>query len=115
MPVNNSVTGKEFCFTVNGNTNTNAADLIFMLGEGDIIMLEPSMTMADVVVAAEIYESKSRARKDGWFQPIPIGFYDKEIGKLHTHIYIWNPSKSPEDYTDDYPEGYVPEDNFEDD
>jgi hypothetical protein len=82
--------GKEFLFGVKGNVNTNEDELEFMLGE-NVIMLEPDSTMADILVIAEIYDSKTKAKKDGWVQPVPTRYYEKIVGKLHTGIYVWNP------------------------
>ncbi len=85
--------GKDYCFTVKGNNNTNEEEITFMLGD-DVIILDSDATMADIMAISGIYNSKTKARKDGWNKPIPNGFWDKIIGKMHTHIWIWNPGES---------------------
>jgi hypothetical protein len=78
---------------VKNNPHIRDGDFDLLFDKGDeIIWLEPSATMLDVIVIAGIYPSKSRARNDGWDKPIPIGWWDKAVGKRRTRISIWNPS-----------------------
>jgi hypothetical protein len=85
---------KEFCFAVKGATEISS-----LFSDDDrVIMIEPTAMMADILVMAEIYPSKSRAKKDGWDKPIPLGWSEQEIGKLKTKIYIWNPRRQDEIY-----------------
>jgi len=89
---------KEFNFIIKDNPNNNQEDINFMFGLTDnendqVIELEQNANMADVVTITGIYESKTKARKDGWNKPIPTGWFDKEIGKFKTRICIWNPSE----------------------
>lgn len=48
------------------------------------------MTMADVLVMANVFQSKSQARKSGIDLTIPKGFTDVYRGKLKTRITILN-------------------------
>jgi hypothetical protein len=83
----------DFCFEIQGNKNVRDTDFELLFRQDDhIIMLEPDMTMADVMVVTGIYPTKSKAKKDGWFKPIPSGWYDEYVGKRRTRISIWNPS-----------------------
>jgi hypothetical protein len=85
---------KEFCFILKDNPHITKDDVSSLFLDTDkLIELESSATMADVVTIAGIYPSKSRAKKDGWNNPIPMGWSEQEIGKLKTKIYIWNPSE----------------------
>ena len=91
---------KNFCFMVKDNPNIRNTDFKELFGDWDgntfddeIIWLESNSTMADVVVASGVYPTKSKAKNDGWNKPIPIGWWDKEVGKRRTRISIWNPSE----------------------
>ena len=83
---------KDFCFQVRNNPYVQDTDFDYLFcPEDKIIFLEQNMTMADVLVIAGIYPTKSKAKKDGWFKPIPLGWFDEYIGKRRTRISIWNP------------------------
>jgi hypothetical protein len=87
---NVSIAGQEFNFCIMDNTNEKEVKIIF--DDENYIVLEKDATMADIVTMAQIYDSKSRAKKDGWNKPIPSGYSEKKIGKFQTMIYIWNPT-----------------------
>jgi hypothetical protein len=80
----------EFNFAVKNNSFVDGECLKILFDNEKIIWLEPDATMAEVLVLAGIYESKTRARKDG-YNELPIGWYDKYVGKKKVRISIWNP------------------------
>jgi hypothetical protein len=49
--------------------------------------------MADVITISGVYETKSKAKKDGWNKSVSLGWFDKRIGKLKVRICIWNPGE----------------------
>jgi hypothetical protein len=44
------------------------------------------LTMADLVVEMGVFPSIKQARKNGWNNPIPVGFSAHKIGKRRFHI-----------------------------
>jgi hypothetical protein len=80
----------EFNFTVKNNSFVDDEFLKILFENEEVIWLEPTVTMADILVIAGIYESKTRARKDG-YNELPMGWFDKYIGNKKTRISIWNP------------------------
>jgi len=85
---------QEFNFIISNQNLESNKDLIsFLFNDDPIEFLEPTMTMWDILVKCEIFQSKSQARKDPkWTSStIPEGFNIFALGKLKHKIYIWNP------------------------
>jgi hypothetical protein len=59
----------------------------------NFIEIQKGWTMANIVCQANIFNSLTQARKNGFNNEIPFGFTDKRIGKLKTRITILNWSK----------------------
>lgn len=59
------------------------------LGLENLKILHNGHDLADVSVMAGIFSSKTQARKNGYYGPIPCGY--SEHGSRKNRIYIWNP------------------------
>lgn len=83
----------EFNFIVLNNPYNTKEDFDLMFGENAMIVgIVKEQDFIDVLVISGIYETRSKAKKDGWEPEMPIGFFDKKIGKKRTRITIWNPT-----------------------
>ena len=81
---------KEFNFI--NNIQERDKDLFFgpLQPEDKFIQIEPGWTMANIAVHCGFFTSLSQARKNGYGNNIPHGFFDKRIGKLKIRVTILN-------------------------
>jgi len=81
-----------------GNLKEGDKKLIFP-DEEEVITVEPTTDMYDLLVMLMAFKSKSDARRN-WTKTgkeIPSGWSAFDVGKFHNELSIWNPS--PESYT----------------
>ena len=84
----------EYNFLIKDSPLLHHEDLSVLFDEEDVFkFIDANIIMADILVIVGIYSSKSKAKKDGWNNPIPSGWYDNFIGKKRIRISIWNPNK----------------------
>ena len=89
----------EFCFVIdNGNLQGDEHDLFFQCPKEDVVVLHKDATMADVLVHAGIFKSKTQVRKDQkWGKNLELhwGFdHHPRIGKKRMNIAIFKPEHS---------------------
>ncbi len=58
--------------------------------DGPFIVFNDKWTMADIVVAAGIFPSKSQAKKNGWDKPIEKGWSQFVLTKRKIKVFILN-------------------------
>ena len=59
------------------------------LKDEEFIEIGENWTMANVVVAIEIFPSITQARNNGYNKPIPEGFTQMSIGKKKYQVFIF--------------------------
>lgn len=81
---------KEFNF-IKSEKYTDRELFFGPLKETDLfIEIEDKWTMIDIMIKAEIFKSKSDARRNNWNKEIPFGFTDFYAGKYKNRITILN-------------------------
>jgi len=87
------IVGDCIFFIINNGSLTfnSAVDLGDKIGTNEVVVLDNFSTMADIVYLSGIYETITKAKKDGWSKKeIPNGFSTYRIGKRKTPtIFVW--------------------------
>lgn len=70
----------------------------------DVEYIPETLDMYDILVMSNLFKSKSDAKRN-WTRTgkeVPCGWSEfKKIGKLNSHLCIWNPSISIEEFIDE--------------
>jgi len=71
--------GKNF---ISENTSKEDMDLFFgPTADEEFILIQPRWCMAHILHDVGMFTSISQARKNGWNEPIPLGFTKLTVGK----------------------------------
>ncbi|AUR86019.1 hypothetical protein NVP1081O_284 [Vibrio phage 1.081.O._10N.286.52.C2] len=69
-----------------------ANDQATLFGDEDVIHVESTVTLTELVCNLGLYKSKSQARQSGRVGSIPTG-WSVFKGNKKTHLYVWNPTE----------------------
>lgn len=97
----------DFLNVIVDNGNVRESDEIALFGpikheckgcwycrEEDVLWVDTSVTIFDLLIRLGAFKSKSQARKN-WKHGnnIPPGWSEFKIGKIRRHLCIWNPTE----------------------